>query len=82
MKEYVKKGDLSTTRTTREVRSNMLRAAGNCLGHSKYAARGWRCQACQLEVREDQEHRAACSGYADSWAGKDLSKADDWSVSS
>ena len=74
MKEYVKTCDLYTARTTWEVRSHMLRVAGNYPGHNKYAATGWRCQACALEVREDQEHLASCSGYADFSAGKDLSE--------
>ena len=52
----------------------MLRVAGNYPEHNKYAATGWRCQACTLEVREDQEHLASCSGYADFWGGKDLSE--------
>ena len=74
MKEYVKTGSLYTARTTWEVRSHMLRVAGNYPGHNKYAATGWRCQACALEVREDQEHLASCSGYADFRSGKDLSE--------
>ena len=36
--------------------------------------RRWRCQACTLEVSEDQEHLASCSGYADFPVGKDLSE--------
>ena len=72
LKEYVKNGDLYTARSTWEVRSHMLRVAGNYPGHMKYAATGWRCQACTLEVREDQEHLASCSGYSDIRAGRDL----------
>ena len=72
MKEYVKNGDLYTTRLTWEVRSHMLRVAGNYPGHNKYAATGWSCQACSLEVREDQEHLASCSGYSEFRTGKDL----------
>ena len=72
MKEYVKNGDLYTARSTWEVRSHMLRVAGNYPGHNRYAATGWRCQACTLEVREDQEHLAGCEGYADVRVGKDL----------
>ena len=55
----------------------MLRVAGNCSHHNKYTGTGWRCQACQEEVREDQEHLAACSGYADFRAGRDLTKEDE-----
>ena len=72
MKEYVSTGSLYTARTTWEVRSHMLRVAGNYPGHMKYAGTGWRCQACTLEVREDQEHLARCEGYSDFRAGKDL----------
>jgi hypothetical protein len=72
MKEYVKNGDLYTARSTWEVRSHMLRVAGNYPGHNKYAATGWRCQACSLEVREDQEHLASCSGYSEFRTGKNL----------
>ena len=73
-KDYVKTCDLYTARTTWEVRSHMLRVAGNYPGHGKYASTGWRCQACEQEVREDQEHLSQCEGYADCRAGKDLSK--------
>ena len=72
MKDYVRTGSLYTARATWEVRSHMLRVAGNYPGHMKYAATGWRCQACSLEVREDQEHLARCEGYSDFRAGKDL----------
>ena len=48
------------------------RVAGNYPGHMKYAGTGWRCHACTLEVREDQEHLAGCEGYADVRVGKDL----------
>ena len=73
LKDYVKTGDLYTARTTWEVRSHMLRVAGNYPGHGRYAGTGWRCQACTREVREDQEHLASCEGYVDVRAGKDLS---------
>ena len=72
LKDYVKTGDLYSARTTWEVRSHMLRVAGNYPGHGRYAATGWKCQACSLEVREDQEHLSSCAGYADLRAGRDL----------
>ena len=72
LKDYVTTGDLYTARETWEVRSHMLRVAGDYPGHLRYGASGWRCQACSLEVREDQEHLASCTGYADFRAGKDL----------
>ena len=72
MKDYVRTGSLYTARTTWEVRSHMLRVAGNYPGHMRFAATGWRCQACALEVREDQEHLASCLGYNEFRAGKDL----------
>ena len=72
MKDYVRTGSLYTARATWEVRSHMLRVAGNYPGHMKYAATGWRCQACALEVREDQEHLASCEGYSDFRTGKVL----------
>ena len=46
--------------------------ARNYPGHNKYAATGWRCHACTLEVREDQEHLATCEGYSNFWPSKDL----------
>ena len=70
MKDYVNYGDLYTARTTWEIRSHMLRVAGN------FTATGWRCQACQLEVGEDQEHLAFCDGYTDFRASKDLTEED------
>ena len=74
MKDYVRTGDLYTARATWEVRSHMLRVAGNYPGHLKYAATEWKCQACQMEVREDQEHLAICEGYYDCRIGKDLTQ--------
>ena len=41
-------------------------------GRELPGATGWRCQACTLEVREDQDHLASCSGYSDIRAGRDL----------
>ena len=43
----------------------MLDVAGNYPGINKYKASGWMCQACNLEVREDQEHLTVCNGYED-----------------
>ena len=65
LKEYVKNGTLFSARRTWEIRSHMLDVAGNYPGHSKYKATSWLCQACDLEVREDQEHLTVCEGYQD-----------------
>ena len=72
MKDYVKKGTLYSARKTWEVRSNMLDVAGNYPGHNKYKDSMWRCQACHLEVKEDQEHLTKCEGYKDLRADADL----------
>ena len=32
----------------------------------------WLCQACNLEVREDQEHLTVCEGYQDLRGDADL----------
>ena len=72
MKEYVKKGTLYTTRRTWEVRSHMLDLAGNYPGHKKYEQSDWKCQACDQQVREDQEHVTHCEGYEDLKAEADL----------
>ena len=32
----------------------------------------WRCQACSLELREDQEHLLVCDGYEDLKENLDL----------
>ena len=74
MNEYVKTCDHYIARTTWEVRSHMLRVGGNYPGHNKYVATRWRCHACTLEMREDQEHLAGCSGYAKFRAAKDLAE--------
>ena len=55
----------------------MLRVAGNYPGHNKSASSGWRCQACELEVWEDQKHPASCTGYANIRAGRDLTMEDE-----
>ena len=41
-------------------------------GHSKYKASLWLCQACNLEVKEDQEHLTAFEGYKDLRGDADL----------
>ena len=72
MKEYVKKGTLYKARKTWEVRSHMLDVAGNYPGNNKYKASRWMCQACDLEVKEDQEHLTRCRGYEDLRGDADL----------
>ena len=72
LKEYVKKGNLYNVRKAWELRSFMLRVAGNYPGHKKYEATGWRCQACPYMVREDQDHLTHCAGYADLRTGIDF----------
>ena len=72
MKEYVKTGTLYSTRKTWEVRSHMLDVAGNYPGQRKYEGSKWRCQACNLEVKEDQEHLTVCEGYEDLRGEADL----------
>ena len=49
-----------------------LDVAGNYPGHSKYKASLWLCQACNLEVKEDQEHLTVCEGYQDLRGDADL----------
>ena len=77
MKEYVKKGTLYTARKTWEVRSHMLDLAGNYPGHKKYEQSDWKCQACNQQVREDQEHVTQCEGYEDLRREKDLANEED-----
>ena len=77
MKDYVKRGTLYSVRKMWEVRSYMLKVAGNYPGHRKYEVTGWQCQACNQEVREDQDHLAHCTGYSDLLEGKDISNDED-----
>jgi hypothetical protein len=77
LKDYMKTGTLYSARKTWEVRSYMLRVAGNYPGHKKYLATGWQCQACMQQVREDQDHLVLCSGYRDLLEGKDLESDED-----
>ena len=72
LKEYVRTGHLYSVRSTWEVRAFMLRVAGNYSHHSRYLATGWLCQACRLQVREDQDHLTSCAGYEDLREGKDM----------
>ena len=72
MKEYVKNGTLYSARRTWQVRSNMLDLAGNFPNHSKYKESMGRCKACDLQVREDQEHVTECVGYQDLRTDADL----------
>ena len=48
-----------------EVRSYMLDIADNYPSHRKYEKYDWLCQACDLKVREDQDHLTKCPGYSD-----------------
>ena len=72
LKEYVRTGHMYSVRSTWEVRAYMLRVAGNYSHHSRYLATGWLCQACRLQVREDQDHLTSCAGYEDLREGKDM----------
>ena len=72
MKDYAKLGNLYTVRSTWEVRAFMLRVAGNYSHHTRYQATGWLCQACKLQVREEQDHLTRCIGYEDLRQGKDM----------
>ena len=65
LKDYVRNGNLYSARKAWEIRSFMLRVAGNFPSYKKYEATGWRCQACPYMVREDQDHLTQCSGYSD-----------------
>ena len=65
LKDYVKSGTLFSVRKMWEVWSYMLRVAGNYPKHRKYERTSWLCQACDLRVREDQDHLPLCQGYAD-----------------
>ena len=60
LKDYVRNGTLFSARMTWEIRSRMLDVAGNYPGHNKYKASSWLCQACNLEVKEDQEYLTVC----------------------
>ena len=60
LKEYVRNSTLFSARMIWEIRSRMLDVAGNYPGHSKYKASSWLCQACNIEVKEDQDHLTEC----------------------
>ena len=77
LKDYMKTGTLYSARKTWEMRSYMLRVAGNYPGHKKYLATGWQCQACLEQVREDQDHLTSCSGYSDLIQDKDMENDED-----
>ena len=77
IKEYVKTGTLWSVRKTWEARAFMLHVAGNYSHNKRYEATGWQCQACVLQVREDQDHLSLCQGYADLRQGLDLDTDDD-----
>ena len=77
LKDYVKSGSLWSVRKTWEARSFMLHVAGNYSHNRKYEPTGWQCQACTLQVREDQDHLGRCQGYADLRQGLDLDADED-----
>ena len=72
MKDYVKTGTLYSARSTWQVRSYMMDVAGNYRNYVKYKHTSWKCQACNLDVIEDQDHLIVCDGYADLHQGADL----------
>ena len=72
MTDYMKKGTLYSARRTWEVRSHMLDVAGNYPSHNKYNNSSWKCQACDGDVREDQEHLKECDDYVDLRVDVDL----------
>ena len=72
MKEYVKTGTLYTARETWRVRSRMLDLGGNYPNMAKYRKTMAKCQACNLQEREDQAHVAKCDAYQDLREGSDL----------
>ena len=74
LKEYVKKGTLYSARKTWEVRCHMLDVAANYPGANKYKASGWMCKACNLKVKEDQEHLTVCRAYEDLRLDADLNR--------
>ena len=52
----------------------MLDVAANYPGANKYKASGWMCKACNLKVKEDQEHLTVCRGYEDLRLDADLNR--------
>ena len=46
--------NMRSVRSVRSVRSHILDVAGNYPGATKYKASRWMCQACNMEVKEDQ----------------------------
>ena len=77
IKDYVKNGSLWSVRKTWEARAFMLHVAGNYSHNNKYQATGWQCQACVLQVREDQDHLSVCQGYSDLRQDLDLENDND-----
>ena len=72
MKEYVKTSTLYSARQTWRVRSSMLDLGGNYPNQAKYRKSMAKCQACNLQEREDQAHVSRCAGYQDLREGADL----------
>ena len=54
------------------MRAYLLDLAGNYSHHRKYETTGWLCQACNLGVREDQDHVTQCNGYSNLIQDKNL----------
>ena len=42
----------------------------------KYGSSGWLCQACDGQVREDQDHLVLCPGYSDLMGEEDIDDED------
>ena len=54
-----------------------MQAAGNYSHNNKYQVTVCQCQACVLQVRDDQDHLSVCQGYSDLRQGLDLENDDD-----
>ena len=54
-----------------------LDLTGNFPGHKKYEQSDWKCQACDQQVRKDQEDVTHCEGYVDLKEDADLTKEEE-----
>ena len=77
MKEYVRTGTLYSVRRTWEACCYMLKVAGNFSHDRRYEKTRWMCQACSLQVREDQDHLASCPGHDNLRSDLDITYKDD-----
>ena len=72
IKDYIKQKSINKVRDTFATRVMMLKFAGNYSHDERFRKSNWLCEACDLQITEDQVHITQCSGYTDLKVSRDI----------